>query len=136
MMIHHPPEVEIWVHGAPQSFRKKPKSLSRYTKSIRDAASGVIDEPLKSTRIDVEIIYSAPSINRADVDNIIKPILDALCGVVYVDDVQVRSVKATALPTDQAFSCRGSADHDRLFNEANKQFLIRIYDGLRVRGEI
>jgi hypothetical protein len=32
---------------------------------------------------------------RADIDNSIKPILDALKDVVYIDDNQVRSVTAT-----------------------------------------
>ena len=51
---------------------------------IQEAARSVFKKPIQSPRIDVEIIFAAKERNlRADVDNVAKPILDALKDIVY-----------------------------------------------------
>lgn len=74
---------------------------------------------------------------RADVDNVIKPILDALIGIVYTDDQQVRSVKATALPVGEAYGLSGWTSMDvleRLCSDEEIEFLIDVYEGLHFPG--
>src|SRR5690606_19317182 len=44
-----------------------------------------------------------------DVDNIIKPIQDALIGVVYVDDCQVVHAQSARMPIDGSFTIRGAS---------------------------
>ena len=63
----------------------------------------------------------------------IKPILDAFVGVVYHDDRQVRSVKATALPIGEPYGLSGWASGDvinRLTEDNPREFLVTIYEGL------
>ena len=93
--------------------------------------------PIASKRIDVEIFFQAKTPLRADVDNIIKPILDALKGIVYLDDSQVRSVRAIALPSDDAYSISGWTSQEvllRLTARPPKEFLINVFEGLSIPG--
>ena len=98
-----------------------------------------MSSPTRSNRIDIEIYYHTQKGIRADVDNVIKPILDALIGIVYLDDSQVRSVKAVALPYNEAYSISAnewvSADvHDKLYSDDPVYFMINIYGGLVIPG--
>lgn len=75
---------------------------------VRDAAFerwpdcvGPIHGPV-AIAIDHFVVGSAP-----DVDNIIKPIQDALIGLVYVDDSQVASTRARRRDLDGRFRTRG-----------------------------
>lgn len=88
-----------------------------------------------SPRIDIEIFFHAATSMRGDVDNVIKPILDTLIGVVYEDDRQVRSVRVTALPKGEPFRSSGSGDvFTRLMKTEPKEFLIDVYEGLFTPG--
>jgi len=131
------PVFRIWVEGHPQSLQANRKGLERYKERIRNAAGNVVPHPTKSKRIDIEIFFRAERPLRADVDNIIKPILDALKGIVYLDDSQVRSVRATALPSDDAYSISGQTSREvllRLTASPPKEFLINIFEGLSIPG--
>ena len=129
------PAFRIWIPGSPRAAGKNSRARRRYVEQIRKAASEVVPYPTKSTRIDIEVFFYAETSLRADVDNVIKPILDALIGVVYEDDRQVRSVKATALPKGDAFRSSGSMDVlIRLIKTEPKEFLINIYEGLFTPG--
>lgn len=139
-MIHkHKPLFRIWVPGYPKSSQADKQSLERYKEGIRTAARKLIPEPTKSRRLDVEIFFQAESLLRPDVDNIIKPVLDALMGVLYEDDSQVRSVKITALPSPEegAYGISDWVNID-VFNRLTKyppeEFLINIYEGLAMHG--
>jgi crossover junction endodeoxyribonuclease RusA len=133
------PVFRIWVEGHPQSLQGSQRGLKRYKEHIRNAARQVVPNPTKSKRIDIEILFQAERPLRADVDNIIKPVLDALKGIVYLDDLQVRSVRATALPSDDAFGITGSASPEvfhRLMTMPPKEFLINIFEGLTIAGNL
>ena len=138
MHTQRKPIFRIWVKGHPHSFqRHNRKALKEYIELIRNAASQVVPRPTKSTRIDIEIWFRAENSLRADVDNIIKPVLDGLKGVVYLDDRQVRSVKATALPSDDAFSVNEWTSEEvilRLTAHPPKEFLINIFHGIGLQG--
>jgi hypothetical protein len=69
------------------------------------------------------------------VDNVIKPVLDALIGVVYHDDRQVRSVRAVAVPTDDAISMPGWVSREVLDRFYGDEFLINIFAGLALARE-
>ena len=131
MFVIHKPKYNIWVEGRPQSFQKK--RLVRYKERIQQAARSIVPRVLRTPRIDVEIWFHAYTSLRADVDNVIKPILDALKGIVYEDDRQVRSVRVVALPDGDAFGIESSSGDalDRLMGEPD-QFLIKIYVGITV----
>jgi Holliday junction resolvase RusA-like endonuclease len=129
------PRYRIWVEGQPRSQRKA-KRLKRYSANIAAAARQVIARPSDSRRIDIEIFFQAESV-RPDVDNIIKPILDALCGIVYQDDRQVRSVRAVALPKEEPFLLVGWVSQDvldKLFDDKKSWILIDVYEGLGLIG--
>jgi hypothetical protein len=96
-----------------------------------------VPHPTISSRIDVEIYFQAQSPLRPDIDNIIKPVLDALKGVLYVDDSQVRSIKVAAFPSNEAYGFTGPTSKetiDRLFAHPTTEFLIDIYEGLMING--
>jgi hypothetical protein len=65
--------------------------------SVRQETKKHILSPIKSDDIEVEICWATKRRQgiRADIDNIIKLIIDALCGIAYNDDKQVRSTTAT-----------------------------------------
>ena len=129
------PPIRIWIAGSPRAAGKKAGARSRYVEQIRKAASSVVAAPSRSTRIDIEVFFCAEISLRADVDNIIKPILDALIGVVYEDDRQVRSMKVTALPKGDAFRSSGNAEaFTRLMKTEPREFLINVYDDLFTPG--
>ena len=129
------PAFRIWVPGSPRAAGKNRGARSRYVEQIRKAASEVVSHPTKSPRIDIEVFFHAETSLRADVDNVIKPILDALIGVVYEDDRQVRSARVTALPKGEPFRSSGSGDvFTRLMKTEPKEFLINVYGGLFTPG--
>ena len=128
------PNFSIWVEGYPLSSQATRQTLERYKSIIKDTTSKIVPYPIKSRRIDIEIFFQAKNTLRADVDNIIKPILDALKGVVYFDDSQVRSVKVTAIPSieEGAYGTYGWTNIEtwkRLTNTPPKEYLINIFEG-------
>jgi hypothetical protein len=131
------PTFRIWIPGRPLSGQKGSRSSSRYAQSIRDAAQQVVPYPSATTRIDVEIWYKSSGTSRPDVDNVAKPILDALKGLVYLDDEQVRSVRIVALPANETYSLGGWVDGPvffRLIDSDTPEFLIAIWHGISIHG--
>jgi uncharacterized protein (DUF433 family) len=72
---------------------------------------------------------------RADIDNIIKPTLDALKDVVYNDDRQLRSVRATLFDRNKENIVFGRVEQrGRLFYSPEKDvILISIYSDSRLQ---
>ena len=132
------PVVRIWVRGRPRAANSRgARPTGPYRQAIADAARAVIARPLRSPRITVEVWFGASSRSRADVDNILKPIVDAMKGIVFVDDRQVRSVTATVFPNDDAWRITDWTSDGvmrRLTDSNNSEFLIDIYEGLDMGG--
>lgn len=88
---------EFIVEGPPVSVRAKKTNTKRYQKWIRNVRACALKEwptanrPTVSTSLTVTIT-NYYTLVPPDVDNIIKPILDALEKVVYLKDEQVRKV--------------------------------------------
>jgi Holliday junction resolvase RusA-like endonuclease len=126
------PVFRIWIKGRPRSIQGEGRRLLDYQKRIHDSALNEVPYPVKSTRIDIEIYYSCKRNERPDVDNIAKPILDALKGVVYLDDKQVRSLHIMALPHDEVYGISDWVNHEifaRLMKTNPREFLIEIFEG-------
>lgn len=132
--VRRVPLISIWVPGKPRSLQSG--SRARYMTGIRREAAKQISKPLASGRIDIDVLFSAKAGNpRADVDNVAKPVLDALKGVVYHDDRQVRSMRVLFLPQDDVVDARGSlAVHLRL--NQGEEFLINVYEGRHIETSI
>ena len=88
------PAYVLWVECRP-SLGGKGKAA--YYDAVKKAARDEIGSPIPSDDIEVEIAYSTtePPATRMDTDNVPKPTLDALTGVAYHDDRQVRHAECT-----------------------------------------
>lgn len=82
---------DFCVSGIPLSAQASSHSRSRWQQRVRDAVEAELDETasLVSDEVSVVIIYLFEDETALDVDNIAKPILDALNELVYEDDSQV-----------------------------------------------
>ncbi|RSZ59045.1 RusA family crossover junction endodeoxyribonuclease [Massilia atriviolacea] len=87
--------VDFPIPGRPVSLQTKNRQhLQAWKRFVRDQATMVWTPgrpPVSSRALRCSIVYlcgSAP----ADVDNIVKPIQDALAGVVFKDDLQVSDI--------------------------------------------
>ncbi len=83
--------------GRPRVYKghaTTPKRTRAYEKLVRQAA-GITwrGEPTKQP-LSVTLHFWRGDERRCDIDNLIKAILDALNGIVWEDDVQVRAVHA------------------------------------------
>src|SRR3712207_4836416 len=92
--LHKSPEYRIVIPGKAVSFRS-PKS-GDYKNLIRDAAQRIFARPIVGDIVEVRLDYFHLSRRRMDMDNIAKCVLDALNGIAYVDDRQVRLQAAEA----------------------------------------
>ena len=130
MIVHvkRYPRYSLWIEGVPKSLSAKKKA--GYVDRVKQVAGQIVPEPLRGGRLDIEIVFAARDrFLRPDVDNVAKPILDALKDVLYRDDRQVRSVRVVALPLDDAFRLSGERGAlDRLFR--GNEFLVNVYEGL------
>lgn len=133
MTLKRKPVFRIWVPGIPKSSQSK-GAKTKYVQVIQKATKEQVPYPVRSGRIDIEIFFVALSTMRADVDNIIKPILDALVNIVFFDDKQVRSVRAVAIPPDDIMSFHDANIEamDRLYE--GKEFMIDIYHQIGILG--
>jgi len=89
---------EYWllIPGKPGSTRARTKQakvrLANYRKTIKRSASQIFNTPLRGG---VEVhLYHFHKGTDIDLDNIQKPILDALTGIAYKDDRQVESLNS------------------------------------------
>lgn len=73
--------------------------------------------------------FSCTRQNRADIDNILKPISDALKNVIYVDDKQVSVVKASFHDLNSVLSFTSEPFHiiEPLLDGEEEYVYIRVY---------
>lgn len=86
---------EFNVAGVPVSLQaKRPESREQWKDRVRAASSIGLPQPHFATSdpLAVTIFYFPPEAMQGDVDNIVKPILDALSRHLYCDDRQVERV--------------------------------------------
>ena len=83
-------------------IKEKPLSLQGTSKFIKNYKNRIIAEAKKNIAnpinkdIGIEITWTSDENKgrRSDLDNIIKPIIDALIGIAYNDDKQIRTIVA------------------------------------------
>lgn len=85
---------EFVVQGVPRSLQAKPPGRRAWMNKVAAAAQETwpANRPPMDEELSVAIIYYHAGDADVDVDNIIKPILDALVNVAYVDDKLVSQV--------------------------------------------
>jgi hypothetical protein len=87
------PAVEFIVRGVPVSLSGSSKGRKAWQKAVSDAAAAAWGHyPLDVAPLKAAILYCSDGASDLDVDNIAKPILDALNGLIYEDDRQVRQI--------------------------------------------
>jgi len=121
----------IWVPGRPKAGNGR-RHRGAFMKRVRAEAVSVIAQPSSSCHLGVEVWFRAPMKVRADVDNVAKPILDALKGIAYVDDKQVRSIFVVALPGEGGEISYGGQLEPMRRLIAGVEFLINIYDSVHM----
>ena len=121
----------IWVDAKP-TYNGRHKQ-AYYDAVIREGKA-VIADPIASNDIFVEIVYatSTPVGQRMDTDNVNKPTLDALKGVAYLDDRQVRDVRASMFDRDGVEPISVSPRDIQRFLAANDVVRISIYSDSRL----
>ncbi len=82
---------EIAVFGIPVSLQGAPKSKEKWQEAVKSAARQIVAEEDKLDHVDLTIVILHFWFDDAegDLDNIAKPILDAMNAIVYGDDRQV-----------------------------------------------
>ena len=127
------PAYLIWVEQRP-TVHGKGKQIFFY--AVRHAAQVEIGSPIKTDDIEVEIVYATNQRRdmRIDADNVNKPTLDALKGVAYDDDRQVRSVSCTVFDKTRAPTVSGRVEHlgRLLYSAKSHVLLIMIYSDTRL----
>jgi hypothetical protein len=97
--------VEFTVAGEPVSLQTRNKAAKTAWMTLVTQAS-IAGHPRGSApypgAVRVAIYYFSAAPMVGDIDNIVKPILDALCNRVYVDDHQVATVLVRKIEPGQA----------------------------------
>ena len=81
-------EFRFWVPGKPESFRVP--AARDFKSRVAAAAGAVFRTPLSEQNLEIRIDHFHQLDRAADMDNIAKAVMDALNGVAYVDDKQVK----------------------------------------------
>lgn len=110
----------------------------RYRQAVSSAARKAIPTPITSPDVIVEIFYSTQTgTPQADIVDILKPTLEALEGIAYLEDSQVQSVTATVFDRDQHLtkSRRGEQIGPFLVSAGRHALLIRIFSESHIKAE-
>ena len=92
------------------------ESKKGYQQSIKkEAKVRYTDEPLYSDNLYVRIVWFARKKGGPDIDNIFKRILDALKGIVYQDDGQIRQCLATKIELAKPYTLSNRHIPDDLY---------------------
>lgn len=120
---------EFTIDGPPVSHQARNRSrLAAWKAQVRRAAEAawVYGDPPTRDEVCVRITYFYDS-EPPDVDNIIKPIQDALNGLVYDDDAQVSDTSSRKSKIGGAFRIKGVSPDVAVKLAVGREFLrIRI----------
>lgn len=130
------PAYQFVVYQRPRSAQGKGISSVTYLNAIKKEAAKHILTPIVSDDVEVEICWATQAREgiRADIDNIIKPILDALIGIAFDDDKRVRSVTATLFDKNKNHTLSGYVEDmgPFLFDNREDAVQIAIYSDTRL----
>jgi crossover junction endodeoxyribonuclease RusA len=87
--------IEFVVEGTPVSFQAaRAASKSQWKARVKDASRSALPDGHMASegKISATLFYFPSSPMHGDIDNIVKPILDALSRHVYMDDAQIERI--------------------------------------------
>jgi crossover junction endodeoxyribonuclease RusA len=89
--------LEFYLSEIPLSLQAKPRSQDRWKSVVRNAARQRAEDTveliwLEEQPLAVTIYYFPPAPMPGDIDNIVKPILDAMIGTAYPDDKSIERI--------------------------------------------
>jgi crossover junction endodeoxyribonuclease RusA len=86
--------LEFIVPGTPVSLQGSPRGRNAWKALVNQISQANCPADITQNQVPlhVSIYYFCAAPMQGDVDNIIKPILDAMCGTAYVDDQCVASL--------------------------------------------
>lgn len=89
--------LEFFIEETPKSLQASAHSRQGWKRTIREAAANRVQETIEwslldDRRVAVTVFYFAPAQMEGDIDNIVKPILDGMINVAYLDDDVVERV--------------------------------------------
>ena len=102
---------EFTIEGPPVSAQTRNRArLQQWKTDVADEARNFVqnNNPPTNDNVTFTITYYYDSVSP-DVDNIIKPIQDALIGIVYVDDDQVIETKSRKRDINGAYRIRSAS---------------------------
>lgn len=103
--------LEFTIQGPPVSLQTRNRQrLQAWKAAVRQAAQAVVPNGAQPLTDDVtfSVTYYYDT-NSPDVDNIIKPMQDALVGLVYVDDDQIQETKSRKKDINGSYRIRNAA---------------------------
>lgn len=103
---------EFTVTGRPVSHQTaNRRALADWQRLVRAAAAARWgDRPAVASPLRITVVYYHGAATAGlDVDNLLKPIQDALTGLVYDDDGQVTDAAVRKTPIDAAVQVRGAS---------------------------
>ena len=98
--------LEFLVTGTPVSLQaKRRESLDRWKARIIDASRSILPDGHFATKnpVAATLFYFPEAEMAGDIDNIVKPLLDALGEYIYVDDRQVHRVLVQKFEPEHLF---------------------------------
>ncbi len=123
--------IEFIVEGTAISLQASASTIAAWKQRIRAAGEQVIESGswAHEGRIAVTIFYFPDGQMTGDIDNIVKPILDAMTPFIYLDDHQVERVVVQKFEPDNVFSfSRPSAALATALAKAGASLYIRVTD--------
>jgi Holliday junction resolvase RusA-like endonuclease len=102
---------EFTIQGPPVSNQTRNRArLQQWKQEVRAAAQERVENGTTAVadavQITITYYYEGDS---PDVDNIIKPIQDALNGLVFIDDAQVAETKSRKRPLNGSYQIKGAS---------------------------
>lgn len=98
--------IEFIVHGTAISLQGSAHAREAWKARVRTAGMGAVPPASFALieRLAVTIYYFPEGEMIGDIDNIVKPILDALCPHLYLDDRQVERLVVQKFESDRIFN--------------------------------
>lgn len=129
------PSYQFIVYERPSSLQRRGNSTA-FKRAVQFVAKAHIATPITSDDIEVEICWATTAREgvRADIDNIIKPTMDALIGIAYRDDKQVRSVTSMLIDRRRDNTLSGYVEDmgPLLYSNREHAVQIAIYSDIRM----
>jgi crossover junction endodeoxyribonuclease RusA len=103
--------MEFIVRGAPRSVNASPHSRNLWRDRVAEAARNQLEPNhlLIEEEISIVVLYFYRGQGSLDVDNIGKPLIDALKGVVFRDDVQISELLVRKTSVAESLSLTGAS---------------------------